>query len=299
MSLTFEEIAIAFNNCNSDAKLSFKEHLIRLNKTKEDYEKGFTISNVNNYILTDIEKLLSKAVLNICAADHLIKQGYFSWGFVTSYYANFFLIQGLNRTQLNFTTWVFRSIDCVEKDYHKKNIEIQGIAKSSDEHQRQFKRFFENFSHFRNRKGIDRYWNIGIRAFELGNESEIRNKINYEIRNDAFYELDLDIVEFQKIIKDNQYSPFIKDKENTRIFDNYSRNNLKLAIARLRMLTYTLNFIAVRNLEYQSYYKRNMKNRLKAIEDKYTDVSEWIKEIFHCWLIFDSELVEEDMIRNY
>ncbi|MFN7661339.1 MAG: hypothetical protein ACK5P3_25045, partial [Dolichospermum sp.] len=126
MSLTFEEIAIAFSNCNSDAKTSFKNYLVNLYKSKEDYEKGFIISNVNNYILTDIEKLLAKAVLNICAADNLIKQGYFSWGFVTSYYANFFLIQGLNRTQLNFTTWVSRSIDCVEKDYQNKNLHIIG-----------------------------------------------------------------------------------------------------------------------------------------------------------------------------
>jgi len=268
VSLTFEEIAIAFSNCNSDAKTSFKNYLVNLYKSKEDYEKGFIISNVNNYILTDIEKLLAKAVLNICAADNLIKQGYFSWGFVTSYYANFFLIQGLNRTQLNFTTWVSRSIDCVEKDYRNKNLHIIAISNSTDEHQRQFKRFFENFSHFRNRKGIDRYWNIGIKPFELGNESEIRNKINYEICSDAFYELDLDNIEFKKIIKDNLYSPFTEYKENSRTFDNYSRRNLKLAIARLRMLTYTLNFIAVRNLEYQSYYQRNMKNRLTAINQK-------------------------------
>jgi hypothetical protein len=295
VSLTFEEIAIAFSNCNSDAKISFKNYLIGLYKSKEDYEKGFVISNINNYILTDIEKLLSKAVLNICAADNLIKQGYFSWGFVTSYYANFFLIQGLNRTQLNFTTYILRSIECLEKNYQKKNIHIIGIANSSDEHQRQFKRFFDNFSHLRNRKAIDRYWNIGIQSFELGNESEIRNKINYEISTDTFYELDLDSSEFKKIIKDNCYSPFDKYKEDSRI-TNYSRRNLKLAMARLRMLTYTLNFIAVRNLEYQSYYQRNMKNRLKAIDDNYSDVSQWIKELFQQWLIFDSELVEEDVV---
>ena len=39
-----------------------------------------------------------------------------------------------------------------------------------------------------------------------------------------------------------------------------------------------------------------MKNRLKAIDDKYPDVSKWIKELFQKWLIFDSELVEEDVI---
>ncbi|MBW4557849.1 MAG: hypothetical protein KME59_18300 [Trichormus sp. ATA11-4-KO1] len=131
MSLNFEEIAIAFTNCNGDAKVSFKDYLINLYKSKEDYETGFIISNVNNYILTDIEKLLSKSVLNICATDYLIKQGYFSWGFVTSYYANFFLVQGLNRTQLSFTTWVARSVNCHGKDYLKKNIYIKSIANST------------------------------------------------------------------------------------------------------------------------------------------------------------------------
>ena len=59
MALNFEEIAIAFKSCNSDASFSFKEHLKRLNKQKIDYEHGFTITEANNYILTDIEKLLS------------------------------------------------------------------------------------------------------------------------------------------------------------------------------------------------------------------------------------------------
>jgi hypothetical protein len=90
VTLNFEEIAIAFRNCNGDAKFSFKEYLKTLYKSKDDYERGFIISDANNYILTDIEKLLSKAILNICATDYLIKCGYFSWGFVTSYYANFF-----------------------------------------------------------------------------------------------------------------------------------------------------------------------------------------------------------------
>ncbi|TVP59520.1 MAG: hypothetical protein EA343_19630 [Nodularia sp. (in: Bacteria)] len=295
MSLNFEEIAIAFTNCNGDAKVSFKDYLTNLYKSKADYETGFIISDVNNYILTDIEKLLSKAVLNICATDHLIKQGYFSWGFVTSYYANFFLVQGLNRTQLSFTTWISRSVNCHGKDYLKKNIYITAIANSTDEHQRQFQRFFENFKHFRNRSGIDRFWNIGIQPFELGNESEIRNKINYEINPDAFYELDLDVQDFNRILQENEISPFKQDKQKTRKI-NFSRQNLKLAMARLRMLTYILNIIAIRNIEYQSYYQRNMKNRLKAIELKYPYVSQWIQEEFQNWLIFDSELVDKDEV---
>lgn len=295
MLLTFEDIAIAFKNCNGDAKSSFKEYLKNMYKLSEDYNKGFVISNANNYILTDIEKLLSKSILNICAADYLITKGYFSWGFVTSYYANFFLIQSLNRTQLNFITWVDHSIDCLYQNYQKQTIQVKAIAKSSDQHQREFQRFFDNFKHFRNRKGIDRYWNVRIYNFELGNESEIRNQINYQISSDAFYELDLDIQEFYKIIRDNNNSPFDQPKENSKM-DNYARRNLKLAMARLRMLTYVLNFIAARNLEYQSYYQRNMKNRLNSIKTKYNGVSEWINKLFQDWLIFNSEIIENESI---
>ncbi len=296
MSLTFEEIAIAFGKCNCDAKTSFKEYLKEKYNSPDDYAKGFIITNANNYILTDIEKLLSKAVLNICSTDSLLRQGYFSWGFVTAYYANFFLIQGLNRTQLNFTTWVHSSVDCQGQNYQKGTIQIQSIAKSTDEHKRQFRRFFENFKHFRNRKAIDRYWNIGIQPFDLGDEPEIRNQINYEIYESAFYELDIDIQEFNKIIKDNERSPFEDKKEKSKLITNYSRQNLRLAIARLRMLTYILNIIAIRNLEYQSYYKRNMNNRLKSIQERYPDVNKWIKVHFENWLIFDSELVEKDEV---
>ena len=65
MTLGFEEIAIAFRNCNGDAKFSFKTYLKEIDKQKSDYEKGFIISDANNYILADIEKLLSKAPIQI------------------------------------------------------------------------------------------------------------------------------------------------------------------------------------------------------------------------------------------
>lgn len=288
-------MSIAFRKCNGDANLSFKEHLKTLYKSKEDYETGFVISGVNNYILTDIEKLLSKAILNICSADYLIRKGYFSWGFVTSYYANFFLIQGLNRTKLDFTTWVDRSVNCLFKNYQEGTVQIKAIDRSTDEHQRQFQRFFENFNSLRNQTGIDRYWNIGIWSFELGNEPEIRNKINYEISKDSFYELDLSPEDFDKIIKDNLYCPFAHSREQSKI-PNHSRKNLKLAICRLRMLTYILNFLAIRNLEYQSYYQRNMRKRLKTVQERYMDVSDWINILFQTWLIFDPELVDKDEI---
>ena len=78
--------------------------------------------------------------------------------------------------------------------------------------------------------------------------------------------------------------------------DNYARQNLRLAMSRLRILTYVLNVVAIRNSEYQSYYQRNMKNRLYNIQEKYPDLSEWIIILLEKWLFFNSELIEKDEI---
>ena len=47
---------------------------------------------------------------------------------------------------------------------------------------------------------------------------------------------------------------------------------------------------------YQSYYQRNMKNRLYNIQEKYPDLSEWIIILLEKWLFFNSELIEKDEI---
>jgi hypothetical protein len=103
--MTLSEISIAFNNCNGSVNKSFKEFIIDLQLNDENLEKGYEINDSYNYILGDVEKLLVKTIINICASDLLLKKGYFNWGFITSYYANFFIIQALNRLTLNFSTF--------------------------------------------------------------------------------------------------------------------------------------------------------------------------------------------------
>lgn len=288
--MDLEEISIAFKNCNGDANKSFKSYLLELTKTPEDYKNGFVISHANNYILADIEKLLSKAIINVCASDSLLKLGYFSWGFVTSYYSGYFSIQALNRLEINFNTWTHHLVRCENKNYVNQDIKIK-IANFSNTHQSEFNLFFENINQIKSLE-IDRFWNMGLNRFSQGDEASLRNEINYSISEEYYYELklDLNLNKFQKIINDNKKSPFsIKEDINDPF--NYSRHHLKLSMSRIRVICYILNYMANQNSEYQSYFKRNMLRRINSVKEKYPSLSGWILELLNSWLCF--EVVED------
>jgi hypothetical protein len=189
--MNLSEISIAFKNCNGDVKNSFKEYLINQNFGKEELTNGITLEKINNYILRDINYLVNKSILNICASDLLIKKGYFHWGFVTSYYSNFFSVQSLNRLKLNFNTWTNSGIDCSLINYNNQEIGIKYSNSSGGSHESQFNKFYENYSNFRNKKSIDRYWSIGIQPFKMRFEALLRNEINYQIEETFFYELNI------------------------------------------------------------------------------------------------------------
>ena len=57
---------------------------------------------IQEYLLPEILVLLKKAVLNRFSTDLLFQKNYWSWGFVTLYYSNFYLAQALNRLKGNF-----------------------------------------------------------------------------------------------------------------------------------------------------------------------------------------------------
>jgi|GEM_PF-3547847 len=291
--LTPDEISIAFKGCTGDDKITFKDHLVSLNLTSDNLANGIIISHCFNNIFSDIERLLDKAILNICSADYLIRDGFFSWGFVTSYYSNFFAIQALNRLQLNFHVWTDSNILCKVKDYVNQELEISKKDKSKNTHEIQFTQFYTNYNLFRNRTSIDRYWNIGIRPSTDGQETVLRNDINYLISKDHYYELNLELSVFKKIIQDNSKSPFTS---RPVIVDpkNYSLNNLQLGAARIRMVTYLLNYIANKNREYKSYYERNMSRRRNNFHSKYPDVNSWLKDLLDEWLVYeDLGIIEE------
>lgn len=284
--MNFEEIAIAFKNCTGHLSVTLKDYLLKQNYSPQAYESGITLYNLNNYILSDTEKLWSKAIINALGADLLLQNGYVSWGLVTSYYASFFSIQALNRLQLNFNLWTQHSIICRNINYVHREVKFLKVDQSKGSHENQFHLFFENYQVFKNRTGIDRYWNLGLQSSRYGFEPGIRNEVNYSLSEKHFNELTISLNEHHRILKQLRKSPFLDGQQSHKTIDNMARNSLMLCLARIRMIAYILNFIANSDYVYKSYFIKNVKSRLDAIDNNYPNRSDWVYELLKDWLCF-------------
>lgn len=283
--MNLSEIAISFKRCTGYAPSSFKDYLISLDLSPEEVSNGVVITNANNHIFRDIELLLNKALINLCASDLLLKQGYFNWAFVTSYYSSFYSIQALNRLQLNFNTWTHSGLECSWQNFFLQELKVKEANNSSGSHESQFNKFYVNYNDFRYRKSIDRFWTLGIRNFKIRPETTVRNDINYSIEDFYYYELDLDSAIFDKIIADNKIDPAGRTLVVSKPL-NYALPNTELALARIRIILYILNYIANSNIEYKTYFGTRCSKRLKAIHKKYPALSGWILSRLTEWLQF-------------
>ncbi len=293
--MDFLQTSLAFKGCNGEANSSLKKKIISLNITKEELLAGYLVSNLNNFILTDIHKLLNKSVLNLYAADLNISNGFFNWGFVTSYYSNFFAVQALNRLALNFSIWLDSRVNCELNNAFLKEFILKNTSSSNNTHENEFSTFFTNYNSFKTSKSVNRYWTLGIRQFSMGKETSLRNEINYSVSNDYYYELNIDYRKFEKIKLDNVKDP----KTNLpKITDplNYSNKNIELAIARISMIIYILNYIANKNIEYKSYFLKLITEIKVESNKKYPFVNQWIKDNIDAILVFEN--IEEDEIVN-
>lgn len=296
MKRALSDIAIAFKPCTGEVYKPFKEYLLSFNKTPDEYKKGILLKldQATNYILGDIEKLINKSFLNIISTDLLIKKGYFSWAFITSYYSTFFTIQSLNRLQLEFYLYAGQSYFFKPKNIVNNEYYIE-YSQEKDTHKREFNLFEKNYIKHPT-KGKNRFWNIALSGYKYGFEPKIRNTINYAITNEIYDEVEFNKEDFLKIIKENKKSPFDQSDE----FRNYARSHFQIAVARFKMAIDILNYLANKNIEYKSYYIRNMKRRINAINEKYSQISEWLKNYLYEWFQFfeDEEAEEKIEIRK-
>lgn len=295
--MNLSEIAIAFKDCNAETNTyTFKDYKERLKSQGTDFKGGLVVNDVNNFILYDCEKLLTKSILNIVATDLLMKKGLFNWSFISSYYSSFFSIQALNRLQLNFTAY---DVKCEVVNYNTKEVKLTRHSSSSNSHDEQFHIYQNNNVPEYKKEQIDRIWNLGLSTFEglegYGSEHRLRNAINYYLSHtDKFYyELNIPNSDFQKIIKDNCRSPFLGEKDLLPIPPNFAKRALKIATARIRVVSYVLNYIANHNAEYKSYYIRNMNNRIDPLKIRYPFISDWLLAYLADWLKFNEIPVEE------
>jgi len=171
--------------------------------------------------INDILKLLDKIILNKLSSDLLFQKNYWSWGFVTIYYSNFYMAQILNRIVGDFFMYKTSNFNKNIK-YNNANLlyNIPETNNGETSHLREFKKLKNNFSYIKTWDNIKLQTLLDIInvknkdtlfKYTIDNdikESEIRNEINYRLHH--YKEIELE----QKAVLFNQkvYTLIITDK---------------------------------------------------------------------------------------
>ncbi|MHC5310939.1 hypothetical protein ACYSNM_12915 [Myroides sp. LJL116] len=271
-NLTLDEIAYSFKNCTGETAVPLKEYL-RDNVLKDRQDNTYIVSDISNFILNDVKILLKKSITNILAADSILLTGSSSWGFVTTYYSNFFSIQALNRLSLNFNLHLKHYYDIKILNYTKGEFHLKRNDGSTGSHQQQFDKFYNNYMVYRNKRSINRSWNLGIYRFKEGIETMLRNEINYSISNYYYDELSCDISTYSKKIREFKKSPITAKLDKPY---KLSHSNLELALCRIEMIFYILNYLANKNIYYRSYFNRFVSELKKNIQSKFSNNSNYL-----------------------
>ena len=176
----------------------FKDFTVSSDKTVneiilEEHLTGNVIFPLERVLLNDIAILLEKAILNKLSSDIQFQKNYWTWGFVTVYYSNFYLAQILNRLSNKFYIYVDDSLN--KEVIYNNDIYEFGQNNGDNTHQREFKLLKANYSK------IKTYGNTRLQPifdiyqttekdkifkYTIDNEikeSEIRNRINYQLKH--------------------------------------------------------------------------------------------------------------------
>lgn len=279
------EISLAFSKCTGEENRSFKQYFQDLYLSEEELTEGKIIKGAYNFILADVEKLITKIISNILSSYLLNKEGMLSWGYVTSYYANYFSFQALNRLHLNFLSYVDSLYLCSFSNYINNELLIKK-SDSNKTHLREYQLYAEKRNKMSMEKSPDRLWSIANSKFIFGDEVNLRNEINYSITANNFAEFMMPKTEFLKIKNQILNSPLsIKIDRNKEL--NYSQESLKYCLSRLRVIIFVLNRIANDSNLYQSYFIRRNLERIRSINENYSnELPEWMIDFFKNTLTF-------------
>ncbi len=176
----------------------FKDFTLSSDKTVneiilEEFNNGNSIFPLEKVLLNDILILLEKSILNKLSSDIQFQKNYWTWGFVTVYYSNFYLAQILNRLSDKFYIYINDGLN--KEVVYKNNYYEFGQNNRDNTHQREFKLLKSNYS------TIKTYGDIRLKLifdilqitekdkifkYTIDNEikeSEIRNRINYQLKH--------------------------------------------------------------------------------------------------------------------
>lgn len=176
----------------------FKDFTVSSDKTVnevilEELENGSNVFPLERVLLNDIIMLLEKSILNKLSSDIQFQKNYWTWGFVTIYYSNFYLAQILNRLSNKFFVYIDDSIN--REIIYKNDTYEFGQNNGDNTHQREFKLLKSNYSRIKTfgdsklAQTISRCKSIdkdNLFKHTIDNEikeSEIRNRINYQLKH--------------------------------------------------------------------------------------------------------------------
>lgn len=202
--------------------------------------------NLEQYLLNDILKLLDKIILNRLSSDLLFQKNYWSWGFITTYYSNFYMAQLLNRIVGSF--YMYKNESFNKYITYDKNLSLYNVPQNKNNepsHLREFKRLKDNFSYTKTWNDIELKKLLDIINLESKDllfkytidneiqESKIRNEINYRLKN--YKEIEYSSkknLQYSKIYKKIINGEFcnLKDERNFNIVQINQKRFLLLSI---------------------------------------------------------------------
>ncbi|MFZ5995072.1 MAG: hypothetical protein ACOYU4_08815 [Thermodesulfobacteriota bacterium] len=235
----------------------------------------FYAKEIRNTFFKEANLYLDKAIYQYILSRGLLKDGNFSWGAVTQYYANFFAISGLIRLfESGFSRIGNASIevDSQEDIYRIRKISSEGL------HRVVWGKYYILFNAFDYKREV--FYNVYV-PYEPGNyyfESDRRNNLNYDPG-----------VGYQEIY---QTTYTIRDLIKERVRDNYpktsfSRSNEWLDLDtitqyRIRLLANIISEIDKLS-DFPLFCRERLSNRKKLVQKYEKDrklrerVVEWLE----------------------
>lgn len=253
--MPFSHITSKFQNYTYNDNQVISQYLINL---KNSNQLDGNNLQIHGYLLPEILTLLKKAILNRFSSDILFQKNYWSWGFVTLYYSNFYLTQSLNRLSGNFFVKFNRGMKNIQLDYDDNQYKLLD-SNSSDTHKKEFEKLRSNYVFLITNNDFNQAIPDDYTSRPFFNESKMRNEINYTLQ---YYK------EFDGKLKN---SINIEQCTQNYIDDNSNINEFRLLTindSRFKIIFTLLNLIKKDNEIFEREYdnlilkiRRNLTNK--------------------------------------
>ncbi len=245
--------------------------------------------DLKQYLLNDIFLLINKVVMNKLSSDSLFKENYWTWGFVTVYYSNFYMAQVLNRIAGDFFAFV-------DETYNKNLVYNNGVfvlnKNGENSHKREFKKLKQNYAFLKTKNDdfLEPLFDITnlktkdefIKYFSDNEikETLIRNKLNYQLKHYKESSFTNDTLNrydrlYNTILDNKKFSPIHLDFFNLIVINQKRMLVLSIIIKELKSVNYAFD-LKIKRLYKDIELKYN--NEFHSVDSRVKDL---IKRLFN------------------